>query len=210
MHEINKMMKNKREEIIEKVSVLYNEYGIKSITMDDVVHELGISKKTLYQYFSDKTQLVSDVMDALFAKRKDEMIRLLEGKANAIEEMLTYYHLQMKMIKEHRPTLIYDLRKYYPEIFDKVTQLKRKYMFDSVLSNLKRGKREKLYRAEINEEIVARMNLMKVEAIMSSGIFSHEEIMDPEFFKEMFTFHMYGVVNDNGRKILEQNIDQLK
>jgi len=202
-------MNEKRNEIIEKVRELYDKYGIRSVTMDDVVHEMGISKKTLYQYFSDKTELVSAVIDIAFEIRKKEMLNLIEGKKNAIEEMLTYYNLQMKMIKNHKPTVIYDLRKYYPEIYERTTKRKRQHIYESVLLNLKRGKEEGLYRANMNEEILARMNLMRVEAIMSSGIFSHEEIMAPEFFKEVFTYHMYGIVNDNGRKILEQNLDKL-
>ncbi|HHL58095.1 MAG: hypothetical protein DRI88_04910 [Bacteroidetes bacterium] len=204
------MMIDKKQDIIEKVSVLYHEFGIRSVTMDDVVHEIGISKKTLYQHFSDKSELVAAVMDSLFKQRKEKTEQALEGKQNAIEEMLTYYSLQLRMIKEHKPTVIYDLKKYYPEIYEKVTIRKRKYIYDSVLQNLKRGKTEGLYRAEINEELIARLNLMRIEAIMTTGIFTSEDIMTPGFFKEVFTYHIYGIVNTKGRNYLEQNIDKLK
>ena len=202
-------MNDKKSEIVKRVWELYREFGIRSVTMDDVVREMGISKKTLYQYFSDKTELVMAVMDNVYEKRKNEMCEVLLGKENAIEEMLTYYGLQLKMIREHKPTLIYDLKKYYPKIHEKVSMRKRQHIYDSVLQNIKRGKSEGLFRADINEEILARLNLMRIEAIMSSGIFSDEEIVAPYFFKEIFTYHMYGIVNNKGRKILEQNIDKL-
>ncbi len=202
-------MNDKKIEIVKRVWELYREFGIRSVTMDDVVREMGISKKTLYQYFSDKTELVMAVMDSVYEKRKNEMFKVLLGKENAIEEMLTYYGLQLKMIREHKPTLIYDLKKYYPEIHEKVSRRKRQHIYDSVLQNLKRGKSEGLFRADLNEEILARLNLMRIEAIMSSRIFSDEEIVAPYFFKEIFTYHMYGIVNNKGRKILEQNIDKL-
>ena len=202
-------MNDKKLEIVKRVWELYREFGIRSVTMDDVVREMGISKKTLYQYFSDKTELVMAVMDSVYEKRKNEMCEVLLGKENAIEEMLTYYGLQLKMIREHKPTLIYDLKKYYPKIHEKVSMRKRQHIYDSVLQNIKRGKSEGLFRADINEEILARLNLMRIEAIMSSGIFSDEEIVAPYFFKEIFTYHMYGIVNNKGRKILEQNIDKL-
>ncbi len=201
-------MNDKKTEIIEKIHGLYDKYGIRSVTMDDVVHELGISKKTLYQYFADKTELVMAVMDRVYEIRKNDMIKALEGKMNAIEEMITYYDLQIKMIKDYKPTLIYDLKKYYPKIYEKVTKRKRTHIYESVLFNLKRGKDEGLYRPNLNEEIIARLNLMRVEGIMSSGIFSHEEIMTAEFFREVFTYHMYGIVNDKGKKLLEKNIDK--
>jgi len=202
-------MNDKKIEIVKRVWELYREFGIRSVTMDDVVREMGISKKTLYQYFSDKTELVMAVMDSVYEKRKSEMLEVLIGKENAIEEMLTYYGLQLKMIREHKPTLIYDLKKYYPEIHEKVSRRKRQHIYDSVLQNLRRGKSEGLFRADINEEILARLNLMRIEAIMSSRIFSDEEIVAPYFFKEIFTYHMYGIVNNKGREILEQNIDKL-
>ncbi len=137
------------------------------------------------------------------------MERVMKNKKNAIEEMLTYYELQLKMIKDYKPTLLYDLKKYYPGIYDKVTSRKRKNIYDSVLLNLKRGKKEGLYRSELNEEILARLNLMRVEGIMSLGIFTIDEITSGEFFREVFTYHMYGIVNDKGRKLLEKNIDKL-
>jgi len=202
-------MNDKKLEIVKRVWELYREFGIRSVTMDDVVREMGISKKTLYQYFSDKTELVMAVMDSVYEKRKNEMLEVLLGKENAIEEMLTYYGLQLKMIREHKPTLIYDLKKYYPKIYEKVSKRKRLHIYDSVLQNLRRGKSEGLFRADINEEILARLNLMRIEAIMSSGIFSDEEIVAPYFFKEIFTYHMYGIINNKGREILEQNIDKL-
>ena len=202
-------MNDKKLEIVKRVWELYREFGIRSVTMDDVVREMGISKKTLYQYFSDKTELVMAVMDSVYEKRKNEMCEVLLGKENAIEEMLTYYGLQLKMTREHKPTLIYDLKKYYPKIHEKVSVRKRQHIYDSVLQNLKRGKSEGLFRADINEEILARLNLMRIEAIMSSGIFSDEEIVAPYFFKEIWSYHMYGIVNNKGRKILEQNIDKL-
>jgi AcrR family transcriptional regulator len=202
-------MNHKKQEIIEKVKELYNKYGIRSVTMDDVVREIGISKKTLYQYFSDKEELVSAVMDSLFESRKAEINKELESKKNAIEEMLTYYFMQLRMIREYKPTLIYDLKKYYPEIHEKVTIRKRKLIYDSVLENLKRGKKEGLYREDLDEEIIARMNLMRVEAVMTTGIFTMEEIMTPGFFKEVFTYHIFGIVNNKGRNYLEKNIDKL-
>ena len=101
-------MNDKKLEIVKSVWELYREFGIRSVTMDDVVREMGISKKTLYQYFSDKTELVMAVMDSVYEKRKNEMREVLLGKENAIEEMLTYYGLQLKMIREHKPTLIYN------------------------------------------------------------------------------------------------------
>ena len=201
---------DKRQEIAERACKLYNEYGIRSVTMDDVVRELGISKKTLYQYFNDKSELIRAALDCESQRRFQEHKAAVDKSSNAIDQMLNYYDLQMRMIKEHNPSLSYDLKKYYPEIHNHFLDKKRKGIYESVLANLIQGKSEGLYRDDLNEKIIARLNLMRVEAFINSGIFDHKEIMTPEFFKEMFTYHIYGILNEKGRKILEQNIDKLK
>lgn len=204
------MMEDKRQEIVNKTRTLYNQYGIRSVTMDDIVKELGISKKTLYQFFEDKSTLVSEVLDCEKNMRMQEFSGVRAEVSNAMEEMLQFYNLQQKMIQEHNPSFIYDLKKYYPKIHNEFMQKKRKVIYESVVDNLKRGKKEGLYRIDLDEEIVARLNLMRIEALINTGIFSNDEMMMPHFFKEMFKYHMYGIVNDNGRKIFEQNIDKLK
>lgn len=203
-------MGDKRQEIVDKVRSLYHEFGIRSVTMDDVVRELGISKKTLYQYFADKSDLVGAVLDSERNLRMQEYKKAIQGVSNAIEEMLRYYDLQKNMIKDHNPSMMYDLKKYYPKIHNDFLETKRKVIFESVKGNLIRGKAEDIYRTDLNEEIVARLNLMRIEALINIGIFSNEEMMMPNFFTELFKYHMYGIVNENGRKILEQNIDKLK
>ena len=201
-------MNDSKKRIAGKARDLYNEYGVRSVTMDDVVRELGISKKTLYKYFTDKSELISFVLDFDSQERRKEYNEARASASNAIEELLSYYNLQLKMIKRHNPSMSYDLKKYYPDIYKQFIERKRKAIFESVRANIAKGKAEGIYRKEINEEIIAKLNLMRVEAIMSSGIFSHEEIMAPGFFKETFTYHMYGIMNDKGRKILENNIEK--
>lgn len=203
-------MTDKKQEIVGKVRQMYQQYGIKSVTMDDVVREVGISKKTLYQFFSDKSELITEVLSCESSLRYSEHREAVKGASNAIEEMLGHYDFQMKMIREHNPSMIYDLKKYYPEIHNKFLEAKRKGIYEGILANLKRGKAEGVYREELNEEIIARLNLMRVEAFIQSGIFNHDEIMAPDFFREMLTYHIYGIVNKQGRKILEENIDKLK
>jgi TetR/AcrR family transcriptional regulator, cholesterol catabolism regulator len=203
-------MTDKRKEIVEKVRMLYNEFGIRSVTMDDVVHELGISKKTLYQFFKDKSELITAVLNCESNIRKQQHHEAIKGINNAIEEMMKYYDFQMKMISEYNASIIYDLKKYYPKIHNDFLGKKRKGIYEGVLANLKRGKSEGLYRTDLDEEIVARLNLMRIEAFINTGIFGNDEIMKPSFFKELFRYHMYGIVNDYGRKILEQNIKKLK
>jgi AcrR family transcriptional regulator len=203
-------MSERKLEIVKKVCELYRQYGIRSVTMYDVVRELGISKKTLYQHFKDKTDLVLAVMEYDFEAKSKEYQKCFNDQVNAVEELISYSLMQLKIIMDHKPTLIYDLKKYYPSVFNHFNKLKREHMYNGLVKNLKRGKEEGLYRADLNTEMIARLNLMRVEGMLNTKIFKQEEILSSEFFKEMIKYHAYGIVSDKGRKILESNIDKLK
>lgn len=202
-------MENAPAEYVIKVCAMFKTYGIKSVTMDDVARELGISKKTLYQYFKDKSELVGIILKKEFEQKAKEFSKAMDNKPNAIEEVFGYFKVQMELLVNHKPNFMYDLKKYYPLHFEEFNKQKNKRMMTSVLNNLKRGKKEGLYRKEINEEIITKMHIARIESIMTSGLFSFEELVSPLFFSEAFKYHLYGIVNDKGREIVNKNIDKI-
>ena len=202
-------MKERREEIAEKVSKLYRNYGIKSVTMDDVAHHLGISKKTLYAHFSDKEDLVKGVMESIARNKSVDLSVPQKMTVNAIEELFFYYKVQVQMIRDHKPSFVYDLKKYYPDLYKQFQEAKKKRILDSVQDNLIKGKREGLYRDDLDESVIARINMMRIEGIMNSGTFSFEEMISPDFFSEIFKYHVYGIVSDKGHKLFEQELIKL-
>jgi hypothetical protein len=133
----------------------------------------------------------------------------LEGSSNALEKMLSFFRFQMSMIKEFKPTMMFDLRKYYPDVHEKLVKQKREIIYKNVLENIIQGKSERLYRQELNAEVIAMLNLMRVESFINTTTFNPEEILTPEFFKEMFTYHIYGIVSDKGRELLKEKIKEL-
>jgi len=196
--------------ILEKVRCLYLKYGIKSITMDDVARELGISKKTLYQYVVDKTDLVTKVLDIELLKREGDFdISYYKGD-NAIEEMITVNDHVIKMLKEYNPSTAYDLKKYYPELYRKFYEARHKKMYEWILNNLKRGKEENLYRQDINEEIIAKLYVYRNEVIIENDQFDLNEYTSPKFFIEVLIYHIRGIATEMGIEILNKHLDKVK
>lgn len=203
-------MDEKDTEIIEKVWTLFHKYGIKSITMDDVSHEMGISKKTLYGHFSDKSQLVKKVVDSEIERHRAQ-IRGAKGKTeNAIQEVLRVFNIYLKMIKEHFPSFEFDLKKYYPDIATEIKQIKREEIRENTLSNLNRGKSEGLYREDLDVEIISKFIILRMENLSESDLFSREEIYSDEFSKQVFFYHLYGILSPKGIEYLNKNLDQVK
>ena len=177
--------------------------------MDDVARHLGISKKTLYQYVSDKTELVSKVIDFDIKCKQEKFNKTDKKKLNAIEELFMVNRHVNKMLKEQNPSREYDLKKYYPEIYARFHTIKRDRMLESLKANIQKGKKEGQYRAEIDEDIITKLHVFRIENITEAEMFSVEEYTSPRFFKEIFIYHIRGMANEKGIKFLEQNIEKL-
>lgn len=200
-------MKEKVKIIVERVAKLFCEYGIRSVTMDDIAHALTISKKTLYSYFKDKEELVWAVLKYLNEDKQIDFTIHGKSDVNAIEELLNYYEIQVEMIRNHKPAFVYDLKKYYPEIYVYFQKIKHNRILESVKTNLIKGKKEGLYRNNLNEDIISRLTLMRIEGILNSDIFSIEELVSTNLFSEIYKYHLYGIVNDKGRIMLQQKFN---
>jgi AcrR family transcriptional regulator len=194
------------ENILERISCLYRKYGIKSVTMDDVARELGISKKTLYLHFSDKDDLVLQVLNYEGRNRATEFKKIYERNLNAIEELLEVNRYMNHMMRDHSTVIDYDLKKYYPEHYTKTQEMRRAKMYESVINNMKKGKKEGLFRADLNEEIIAKLHVSRIMCMTENSYFSTTELSSPEVFSEVIIYHIRGIANENGIKILEENL----
>ena len=111
------------------------------------------------------------------------------------------------MIKSNKPAFIYDLRKYYPKIYNRYEKVKREMIVKQFEDNIIQGKREGVYREDINEQVLAKLNLMRIEGIMSTEYFSLEEYTSSDLFTEIFKYHLYGIVSDEGRKQIKNRFN---
>jgi TetR/AcrR family transcriptional regulator, cholesterol catabolism regulator len=202
-------MNDEVNNILDRVSLLYNKYGIKSITMDDVSRELGISKKTLYQYVEDKHELVQKSMQLNFEKHQCEFDNIFCCDKNAIEELIEMHRLVNLMMKEYNPSTEYDLRKYYPDLFRQISEQRRNRMYENVLSNLKKGKAQGIYRKELNEVVVSKLTISRIFHMLDNETVTLTEFTSPEFFAEVIIYHIRGIANEKGLKTLQENYHKL-
>lgn len=185
-------------------------YGIKSITMDDVASELGISKKTLYQYVTDKDDLVGKFVDSEIALRQEEICKCFRIGFNAIEELFEISVFMNKLMRDQNPATEHDLKKYYPEHFQKTLKARREGIYNYILLNLKKGVKEGLYRKEMNNEVIAKLYLMRSENTNLSNMFTIEELTSFKLFTELLTYHIRGIATEKGIIVLEKKIKELQ
>ncbi len=196
--------------ILRKVRLLYRKYGIKSVTMDDISHELGMSKKTLYQYVHDKDDLVHKVVELEISDRQEKMNITCNDDKNAIEQLLEIARCINLMLKDYSSASEYDLKKYYPDLYIRVRELRRSRVYSFIFENLKKGIQEGLYREEIKLDVVSRLNVALIDNMVDSEVISITEFMDPLFFNEFFAYHIRGIVNAKGLTYFETHIMELE
>lgn len=203
-------MSEELKNILLKVRELYMKYGIKSITMDDVALELGISKKTLYQYVIDKDDLVGKFINHEILVRQEEICKCFRIGFNAIEELFEISILMNKIMRDQNPATEHDLKKYYPHHFQKIVKARRDGIYNYVLLNLKRGKKDGLYRDEMDEEIIAKLYLSRVEGIHLNDLITVDEFTSIKNFNELLTYHVRGIATKKGIIVLEKKIQELE
>ncbi|GAA0876935.1 TetR/AcrR family transcriptional regulator [Wandonia haliotis] len=200
-------MEEKREEILLKATQVYTRYGIRSVTMDDLARELSVSKKTIYNYFKDKDEIVQEII-----KTKLEADRfncgLNESTAkNAIEELLGISQFVADMVKNVHPSVFYDLQKYHPKAWELLNTHKWEFLFGQILKNIKRGIDEGLYRDNMNPDLVARLHLAKSDLVFGGEFFPIDQSNIEEIFTELFRLQIRGMASEKGLEYLKQRLN---
>ena len=189
----------KIKEINHQIHLLFQQHGIKSLTMDDLAVKLGCSKKTLYVYYQNRADLVSKVITQDMEKHLLEIKLVIEKNLNPIEEFFKLGQLDLKKIKTIHPSAQYDLKKYYPEAWVVFDQVIKQKSFEFTLNNLKKGIDCGVYRPEIRPEILAKIHSEKIELIFNGDLFQSHLISFAQVYTEMMTHYILGVVSESGR-----------
>lgn len=199
-------MINELENILDRVAEMYFKYGIRSVTMDDISRELGISKKTLYQHIEDKADLVRKSILHKFNNPHNNWKDCFNNNLNAIDEMLSLRNRIKPMLQMHNRNMEYDLKKYYPEIYREVFELKHRWFYESMKKNLEKGIAERDYRDDLNTDTIAKVHAGRVLYTLNPEykIFDGDELRSIELFDEILIYHMYGICSDKGKNKFEE------
>ncbi len=203
-------MNQEYQHIIEKASELYNQYGIKSVTMDDVARELGMSKKTLYKYVANKDDLVDHYVEFLTERRKCNVEEIKKQDLNAIEELFAVNEHVIEMLQNYNPSTEFDLKKYYPDHYNKLRQRRRNNMYKAVKENIQKGKEEGLYRKKLDEDIIARVHVSRIENSFANEMFTIQELTSWRFIREMMIYHIHGIANGEGVKFFNWKLKEFE
>lgn len=192
-----------KELILNKAMEMFLTLGFKSVTMDDIASEMGISKKTIYQHFSNKDSLVKVVTMHLFETISSGIDSIIAANTNPIEEWFEIKDFVMHNLKNENTSPLYQLQKYYPKIHQSLSMKQFNKMGCCVVENLQKGIQLGLYRQNINKELISRFYF----ASMTS--FKNVELFDPQIYGPnvvqtcYLEYHLRGICTQKGIQTLE-------
>lgn len=180
----------------------FMQYGIKSVSMDDLSSNLGISKKTLYKVVDNKEDLVMKVIENHIQVQNEEMDVILSQNNGAIEEMLKFARYIISLLKDLKPGVVYDLKKYYPEAWKKIEKLHFDTIDKIILGNVKKGIKEGVYRKSLNPEMISRLYVAQALLITDEKLFPSKKFKMEPLIREFIAYHFYGIASLEGFKKL--------
>jgi TetR/AcrR family transcriptional regulator, cholesterol catabolism regulator len=197
-----------KERILVRAHELFNKYGIRSVSMDDLSAGLGMSKKTLYQYFSDKEELVDACFSGVMEHNRHQCLADQKRAENPIHEIFLAFDMTQEMFAEMNPSVLYDLQKYHPAAFKKFHEFKYSFLYKVITSNLERGIKEELYRPEIDVDVMARLRIESVMLPFNADVFPNNRTHLIHIEQQIFEHFLYGLVTAKGQKLIQKYKNQ--
>lgn len=190
--------------ILKGATELFMRYGIRSVSMDNISNHLGVSKKTLYQYFKDKDEMVFSVTEAQLIQDKCELEEIAKDSKNAVEELVKLSACLRENFRDMNPSLLFDLQKYHHNAWNLWIQYKNDLIKNQIIRSLKQGKEEGYFRSEVNTEIVTILRLETIQMAFDPIIFPKDKFELTEVQMQIFEHFIHGLFTDKGKKLYDK------
>ncbi|WP_304065662.1 TetR/AcrR family transcriptional regulator [Pedobacter glucosidilyticus] len=190
------------QRILEKARALFFVFGIKSISMDDIAKNLGISKKTLYQYYRDKTALLELIIDDLLETHGKEIENAQQTGKNAIQEVYLQTQVILNLFKNISPNIFFEISKYFPLLDERFTKHRIQCIKKCIRENIIRGMDEELYRKDLDIDFVAQIRLNQITAAFDEKAYPADEFSISDTLFKLTDFYLNAICQTAGKKLL--------
>ena len=200
--------KSLKELILEKTRELFLTIGFKSVTMDQIAFDMGISKKTIYNFFENKNELVKAVTSYMFNSITKGVTEIKKNSDNPINELYDINLFLIKYLKKESVSPLYQLEKYYPLIHKEINKKQFDFITKSTTGSLNNGIKLGLFRKDIKIDFISRLYFKGMIGIRDLDTFPLD-LYDPVSLKiDFIEYHLRAIVTENGLKKLNHFINK--
>ena len=194
-----------RERILSAAFELFFRYGIKSVTMDDIAKHLSISKKTIYQFFRDKDEVVHTLMQQALEKDRHDFNAIVKKTANVVEEVFMMMKKMHEIFANINPNIFYDLRKYHPKTWELFHKFRTEFIYGMVVNALDKGKKDQLVRADVNTKLIAKLRIEEIDMAFDPAVFPPDKFKILDVHLSLTEHFLYGICTLKGHKLINKN-----
>lgn len=198
-----------KEKIIHTATDLFLKLGFKSVTMDDIANEMGISKKTIYSHFKNKTSLVKQCAFSVMRNITQGIDEISAKEQNPIDELFEIKKFVMHKLKDDQHSPQFQLEKYYPEISKQLYKTHFDKMMETTITNIEKGIAQGLYREKLDADFISRLYFMGITGLKDQELFSPQKYSSNYIADEYLEYHLRGIVTEKGlltlRKFIKEN-----
>ena len=188
------------EKIIHTSLESFFRYGLRSVSMDDLSRKLGISKKTLYQSVANKKDLINKVIGYQLHMERQVLEALPRISNDAMHEMVQLSEHIIEHFSDIAPSLIHDLQKYYPELWEQVIDFQTIDLKNRIETNIRRGQKESFYRKNLDPDVIAKLYVGMCFVVDEESVFPTKEYDRTHVIGEVIMYHMQGILSKEGRE----------
>lgn len=195
-----------KQRIVEAAALAFIKSGIRNVRMDDIAVSLSISKRTLYELFRDKEQLLLEVVKHYWQEMGDYMSKIISRTENVLEIIFAFYMRRVDELCAINPTFLRDLRK-YPLVLDFLVE-KQKMSDEVTYRYFQKGMEQGIFRNDINFRIINEAMLMSMDVLIYSDI--TEDYSLSEIYSEVTFLHIRGITTEKGLKMVDAFQEEIK
>ena len=193
-----------KDRILQKTQELFNRYGIRSVSMDDIATQVGISKKTVYQYYADKDELVEAVFDVMVEGPRASCELCSNEAENPIHEVFLIFDHTQHIFSTINPSLLFDMEKYHPRAYKKFQEFKNGFLYRNIKSNLEKGVEEEWYRSDIDTDVLTRLRLHTTMLSFNTDVFPNNRTALLHIETQLIEHFLYGLATPRGQKLIDK------
>lgn len=197
-----------KETILKKAGEIFLKYGFKSVTMDDIANELGISKKTIYKFYKNKEELVDEAACYFHENIHSTINNICAMGYNAIEENYEIKKTFKDMFKNSDDSPMYQLEKYYPKTYKKIIYNEFSVFKECITNNLLKGIQENIYRKDINLELITKFYLSLMLSIHNVILYPYNKNTMNEMEMHVLEYHTRAIATEKGLQVLEEQLEK--
>ncbi|MBC7948824.1 MAG: TetR/AcrR family transcriptional regulator [Chitinophagaceae bacterium] len=197
-----------KERILVKAEELFMKYGIRSVSMDDIANNLGMSKKTLYQYYADKDELVDAVVEGHISEIQVDCIGCKTDARDAIHEIFIMMERIMEEFNNMNPMLLYDLEKFHFKAYQRFRDHKDKFLARIIAANIEWGIQDELYRSDISIDVMSKFRLESMMIPFNVSVFPPGKYNLAETSEKIIQHFVYGLATIKGHKLIQKYNEQ--